>query len=91
MSFFFPRMDRSKPHGEVFQYRNQEQSSYLLLQLNHLRQDRILTDVILCSDNTEIPCHRNILVSSSPYFKAMFCHHFRERNQEKVDLKVRLV
>ncbi|XP_045567580.1 LOW QUALITY PROTEIN: kelch-like protein 38 [Salmo salar] len=80
-------MDRSKPHGEVFQYRNQEQSSYLLLQLNHLRQDRILTDVLLCSDNTEIPCHRNILVSSSPYFKAMFCHHFRERNQEKVDLK----
>ena len=78
-------MDR--PAVEVFHYRDKEQSSSLLLQLNRLRQDRILTDVLLCSENTEIPCHRNILVSSSPYFRAMFCHNFIERQKTKIDLK----
>ncbi|XP_034466711.1 kelch-like protein 38 [Hippoglossus hippoglossus] len=78
-------MDRAA--DEVFHYKDKEQSSNLLLQLNRLRQDRILTDVLLCSENTEIPCHRNVLVSSSPYFRAMFCHNFMERQQTKIDLK----
>uniref|UniRef100_G3NS57 Kelch-like family member 38b n=1 Tax=Gasterosteus aculeatus TaxID=69293 RepID=G3NS57_GASAC len=55
--------------------------------LNRLRQENILTDVSLCSDNTEIPCHRNVLVSSSPYFRAMFCNNFMETQQTKIDLK----
>ncbi|XP_058502795.1 kelch-like protein 38 [Solea solea] len=71
----------------VFHYKDKEQSSNLLLQLNGLRQENILTDVLLCSENAEIPCHRNVLVSSSPYFRAMFCHNFRERQLTKVDLK----
>uniref|UniRef100_G3NS63 Kelch-like family member 38b n=1 Tax=Gasterosteus aculeatus TaxID=69293 RepID=G3NS63_GASAC len=62
-------------------------SSSVLLQLNRLRQENILTDVSLCSDNTEIPCHRNVLVSSSPYFRAMFCNNFMETQQTKIDLK----
>lgn len=78
-------MDR--PAVEVFHYKDKEHSSDLLLQLNRLRQDNILTDVWLCSDNTEIPCHRNVLVSSSPYFKAMFCNNFMEKHQTKIDLK----
>lgn len=75
------------PALEVFHYKDKEQSSSLLLQLNRLRQENILTDVLLCSDNTQIPCHRNVLVSSSPYFKAMFCNNFKERQQDKIDLK----
>ncbi|KAM9309206.1 kelch-like protein 38 isoform 2-T2 [Pholidichthys leucotaenia] len=75
------------PAVEVFHYKDKEQSSDLLLQLNRLRQENILTDVLLCSDNTEIPCHRNILVSSSPYFRAMFCHNFIERQQARVKIK----
>lgn len=78
-------MDR--PAVEVFHYKDKEQSSNLLLQLNRLRQENVLTDVLLCSDNTEIPCHRNVLVSSSPYFRAMFCHNFIERQQTRIDLK----
>ncbi|KAM3873175.1 kelch-like protein 38 [Diretmus argenteus] len=78
-------MDR--PAVEVFHYKDKEQSSNLLLQLNRLRQENVLTDVILCSGNTEIPCHRNVLVSSSPYFRAMFCNNFMERQQTKIDLK----
>lgn len=75
------------PAVKVFQYTDREQSSNLLLQLNTLRQENILTDVSLCSDNTEIPCHRNVLVSSSPYFRAMFCNNFLERQQTKINLK----
>nr|XP_046256558.1 kelch-like protein 38 [Scatophagus argus] len=78
-------MDR--PAVEVFHYKDKEQSSNLLLQLNTLRQESILTDVLLCSDNTEIPCHRNVLVSSSPYFRGMFCNNFMERQQTRINLK----
>ncbi|XP_006794983.1 kelch-like protein 38 [Neolamprologus brichardi] len=76
-----------QPAREVYHFKDKEQSSNLLLQLNRLRQENILTDVLLCSDNTEIPCHRNVLVSSSPYFRAMFCNNFVERQQTKIDLK----
>ncbi|XP_030248703.1 kelch-like protein 38 [Sparus aurata] len=76
-----------QPAVEVFHFKDKEQSSSLLLQLNRLRQESVLTDVSLCSDNTEIPCHRNVLVSSSPYFRAMFCNNFMERQQTKIYLK----
>ncbi|XP_045901113.1 kelch-like protein 38 [Micropterus dolomieu] len=72
---------------KVFHYKDKEHSSNLLQQLNRLRQENILTDVSLCSDNTEITCHRNVLVSSSPYFRAMFCNNFLERQQTKIYLK----
>ncbi|KAM8869793.1 kelch-like protein 38 [Spinachia spinachia] len=72
---------------QIFIYKDKEQSSSVLLQLNRLRLENILTDVSLCSDNTEIPCHRNVLVSSSPYFRAMFCNNFVETQQTKIDLK----
>ncbi|XP_056458349.1 kelch-like protein 38 [Gadus chalcogrammus] len=69
---------------EVFHYQDKELSSALLLQLNSLRRDRVFTDVFLCSDQSEIPCHRNVLVSSSPYFRAMFCSNFMETNQTRI-------
>ncbi|XP_072249424.1 kelch-like protein 38 [Leuresthes tenuis] len=75
------------PAVEVRHYKDNEQSSNLLLQLNRLRHENILTDVLLCSGNTQIPCHRNVLVSSSPYFRAMFCNNFMETQQTKIDLK----
>lgn len=76
-----------RPAVDVFHYKDKEQSFNLLLQLNRLRQEKILTDVLLCADNTEIPCHRNVLVSSSPYFRAMFCNNFMESQQTKINLK----
>lgn len=72
---------------EEFLFNDQDFSSELLRQLNALRQSRMLTDVTLCSGGFEIPCHRNVLASSSPYFKAMFCNNFRESHQPKVILK----
>ncbi|XP_037836108.1 kelch-like protein 38 [Kryptolebias marmoratus] len=73
--------------AEVHHYKDEDHSSSLLLQLNRLRQESILTDVVLCSGSMQIPCHRNVLVSSSPYFRAMFCNNFVESQQTKVDLK----
>ncbi|XP_067094010.1 kelch-like protein 38 [Osmerus mordax] len=75
------------PVQEVFHYKDQDHFPQLLLQLNSLRQERVFIDLLLCSDNQEIPCHRNILVSSSPYFKAMFCNNFRETQQNRINLK----
>lgn len=72
---------------EVLHYKDNELLSTLLLQLNSLRKEQILIDVVLCSDGNEIPCHRNVLVSSSPYFHAMFCTNFRERQQARVDMQ----
>ncbi|XP_015238000.1 PREDICTED: kelch-like protein 38 [Cyprinodon variegatus] len=75
------------PAVEVLHYKDAEHSSALLLQLNKLREENILTDVVLRAGMTEIPCHRNVLVSSSPYFRAMFCNNFMETQQSKVEMK----
>ncbi|XP_005799086.1 kelch-like protein 38 [Xiphophorus maculatus] len=75
------------PGAEVLHYSDEEQSSTLLLRLHKLRAENILTDVILCAGHTEIPCHRNVLASSSAYFRAMFCNDFMETRQTKVDIK----
>ncbi|XP_014377675.1 kelch-like protein 38 [Alligator sinensis] len=73
--------------AEEFLFKDHDFSSELLRQLNALRQNAMLTDVTLCTDGFEIPCHRNVLASSSPYFKAMFCNNFKESRQATVDLK----
>ncbi|XP_052603817.1 kelch-like protein 38 isoform X1 [Peromyscus californicus insignis] len=84
-SLLLCRMDEELPDGVVF--KDHDFSSDLLRQLNGLRQSKILTDVSICSGAWEVPCHRNVLASSSPYFKAMFCSHFRESREAKVQLK----
>ncbi|XP_006157600.1 kelch-like protein 38 [Tupaia chinensis] len=82
---FLGSMDEGPPDGLLF--KDHDFSSDLLKQLNVLRQSRTLTDVSICSGTWEVPCHRNVLASSSPYFRAMFCSHFRENSQAKVQLK----
>ncbi|TEA37804.1 hypothetical protein DBR06_SOUSAS1410023 [Sousa chinensis] len=78
-------MDEESPDGLLF--KDHDFSSDLLRQLNGLRQSRILTDVSICTGAWEIPCHRSVLASSSPYFRAMFCSNFRESSEPKVQLK----
>ncbi|KAL2767192.1 kelch-like protein 38 [Daubentonia madagascariensis] len=78
-------MDEELPEGLLF--KDHDFSSDLLRQLNGLRQSRILTDVSICTEAREVPCHRNVLASSSPYFRAMFCSSFRENREAKVQLK----
>ncbi|XP_053415441.1 kelch-like protein 38 [Nycticebus coucang] len=78
-------MDEGSPDGMLF--KDHDFSSDLLRQLNALRQSRTLTDVSICTGAWEVPCHRNVLASSSPYFRAMFCGSFRENREAKVQLK----
>ncbi|XP_062394896.1 kelch-like protein 38 [Sardina pilchardus] len=75
-----------QPSPDVLHYKDKELVSSLLLQLNLLRQERVLTDVVLCSGDKELACHRSVLASSSPYFRAMFCSGFRESGQPRVVL-----
>nr|XP_055170154.1 kelch-like protein 38 isoform X2 [Nyctereutes procyonoides] len=79
------RMDEELPDGLLF--KDHDFSSELLRQLNGFRQNRMLTDVSICTGTQEVPCHRSVLASSSPYFRAMFCSNFRERREAKVQLK----
>ncbi|XP_028986368.1 kelch-like protein 38 [Betta splendens] len=73
--------------ADVLHYEDEELSSGLLLQLNRLRQEGVLTDVLLCSEDAALPCHRAVLVCSSPYFRAMFCSGFVERRRTRVALR----
>ncbi|XP_076827236.1 kelch-like protein 38 isoform X1 [Brachyhypopomus gauderio] len=75
------------PFTEVLHYKDKESVSALLLQLNNLRKRLIFTDVVLCTEGKEIPCHRNVLACSSPYFYAMFCSDFLESHQAQVDVQ----
>lgn len=67
-------------------FHDKDLSCDLLRELNKLREASILTDVIICTDDCDFPCHRNVMASSSPYFKAMFCNNFRESVQGRVTL-----
>ncbi|KAE8599607.1 hypothetical protein XENTR_v10017252 [Xenopus tropicalis] len=72
--------------SENYLFQDQDLSCELLRQLNEFRESRLLTDVIICTGDCEFPCHRTVLASSSPYFRAMFCNNFIESTQEKVTL-----
>ncbi len=52
--------------------------------LNCLRREGAFCDVTLCVDGDEFPCHKIVLSSFSPYFKAMFSGDMAESKQEKV-------
>ncbi|XP_069776361.1 kelch-like protein 38 [Narcine bancroftii] len=71
---------------DSLQFKEMDLPRHLLEQLNTLRLGGTLTDVTLCAGDQEVPCHRNVLASSSRYFWAMFCHDFRERSLARVHL-----
>uniref|UniRef100_UPI0037E7ED06 kelch-like protein 6 n=1 Tax=Semicossyphus pulcher TaxID=241346 RepID=UPI0037E7ED06 len=52
-----------------------------------LRVNRELTDVVLCVQGHDFPCHRAILAAASQYFRAMFCSGLRETYEQSVEIK----
>ena len=59
----------------------------VLSRLNAFRAEACFTDAILCVDQEEFPCHRNVLAVSSPYFRAMFSSDLKESKEAKISLK----
>ena len=52
------------------------------------RREAIFSDVIICSDdNKEFNCHKLILASASPYFRAMFLADMKESQQPRIKIK----
>ncbi|KAM3607881.1 uncharacterized protein V6R79_015644 [Siganus canaliculatus] len=52
-----------------------------------LRVNRELTDVVLCVQGHDFPCHRAVLAAASHYFRAMFCSGLKESHEERVEIK----
>lgn len=75
----------SEPYVEAIQVlQNDAYPLEILKRLNALRSEAILTDIVLCVGSDEIPCHRNVLAVSSPYFKAMFSSGLRENREGRI-------
>eukprot|EP00112_Aurelia_sp_Birch-Aquarium-sp1_P021520 Seg582.6 transcript_id=Seg582.6/GoldUCD/mRNA.D3Y31 product="Kelch-like protein 2" protein_id=Seg582.6/GoldUCD/D3Y31 len=55
--------------------------------MNNLRKDRMMCDIVLTVDDREIFAHKLVLVSSIPYFYAMFTSDLVESKQTNITLK----
>ncbi|XP_066273216.1 kelch repeat and BTB domain-containing protein 2-like isoform X1 [Branchiostoma lanceolatum] len=66
---------------------NEEHSNDVLRELNDLREQAELTDVVLEVEGRSFPCHRAVLASCSPYFCTMFTSSYAEAKQERVSIK----
>ncbi|KAI8482251.1 PREDICTED: kelch-like protein 29 isoform X1 [Branchiostoma belcheri] len=74
-------------NNSEFDYFDDTHSSEILSLLNEQRLQNEFTDVVVCVDKHEFPCHRAVLAASSPYFNAMFSIEMRESKQEKIMLE----
>ncbi|BHF69111.1 hypothetical protein SprV_0301215300 [Sparganum proliferum] len=66
---------------------NKEQVSNLLEGLQRCRLEGLYTDIILCVDEEEFPCHKVILAASSRYFDTMFRIPLSEQKTSRVYIK----
>ena len=53
-----------------------EHQRALLDELYSLYQSNVLTDVVIATDDIEIPCHRVVLAASSPYFRYVYMYKY---------------
>jgi hypothetical protein len=63
-----------KYRTESYEYENQEHQHMFLENLYKYKTSNKFSDVIVNVEGTEFHCHKIILASSSPYFKALFVH-----------------
>lgn len=71
---------------DEYKYANEEHSDSILKGLSSFRASGTFCDVILCAEAVEYPCHKVVLASFSPYFKAMFSSQMAEQTQNRVVL-----
>ncbi|XP_040214906.1 kelch repeat and BTB domain-containing protein 12 [Rana temporaria] len=66
--------------------RKLQHGNNLLELINRMRESSELIDIVLVAEGRRFPCHRVVLASFSPYFKAMFTCGLVECNQTEVPL-----
>ncbi|XP_019616824.1 PREDICTED: kelch repeat and BTB domain-containing protein 2-like [Branchiostoma belcheri] len=66
---------------------NPEYPRAVLKELNRQRKKGELTDVVLEVEGRSFPCHRAILISCSPYFRAMLTSGYAESKQDKITIR----
>lgn len=59
----------------------------LLRQLDRMRANEELTDVVLIAEGVTFPCHKVVLSAFSPYFQAMFTCGLKETRGGEVPLR----
>ncbi|XP_077987707.1 kelch-like protein 21 [Glandiceps talaboti] len=73
--------------GETVDYTETNHPVHLIKGLNELRSLELFTDITLEVGSKEYPCHKAVLASCSPYFRAMFTNDMKERNANRVQIK----
>ena len=68
-------------------YRSSECHNKSFQVMNTLREQNQLCDVLLMAGGNEIPAHKVVLASSSPYFRAMFTGELSESRQTVVTMR----
>nr|XP_009862126.1 kelch-like protein 3 [Ciona intestinalis] len=68
------------------QFRNDVHTKDAFASMNALRKSNVLCDVILVAGDLEIPVHRLVMASGSPYFMAMFNGMMSESSANRVKL-----
>uniref|UniRef100_A0A182QFF8 BTB domain-containing protein n=1 Tax=Anopheles farauti TaxID=69004 RepID=A0A182QFF8_9DIPT len=67
-------------------YRNNIHTQRSFEAMNMMREQNLLCDVVLVAEGIEIPAHKMVLASCSPYFYAMFTG-FEESRQDRITLQ----
>ncbi|XP_055303872.1 ring canal kelch homolog isoform X2 [Sitodiplosis mosellana] len=80
-----PRSSKDKTTGT---YQNDEHTFKCFKAMNEMRKGNLFCDVTLIAENMEIPAHKMVLASCSPYFYAMFSgSDFEESHQDKITVQ----
>ncbi|XP_065332651.1 ring canal kelch homolog isoform X1 [Cloeon dipterum] len=78
------------PRGSISKdkppYRNMHHTQRAFDAMDKMRKDHLLCDVVLIAENIEVPAHKMVLASCSPYFNAMFTS-FEESRQDRITLQ----
>ncbi|CRK93246.1 CLUMA_CG006789, isoform A, partial [Clunio marinus] len=67
-------------------YKNDAHTNRSFDTMNEMRKQNLLCDVVLVAEGMEIPAHKMILASCSPYFYAMFTG-FEESKQDRITIQ----
>ncbi|XP_039247689.2 kelch-like protein 3 [Styela clava] len=68
------------------QFHNDVHSKEAFSLMNQLRKNRVMCDVLLVAEGAEVPVHKLIMASVSPYFMAMFGGKMSECRADRVKL-----